>query len=47
MKVIGNVELENVKKLRSGKVREMFAFNDKILIVTTDRIAAFDFRLQS
>ncbi|MBC8389389.1 MAG: phosphoribosylaminoimidazolesuccinocarboxamide synthase [Actinobacteria bacterium] len=47
MKVIGNVELENVKKLRSGKVREMFAFNDKILIVTTDRISAFDFILQS
>ncbi len=47
MKVIGNVELENVKKLRSGKVREMFAFNDKILIVTTDRISAFDFILKS
>ncbi|GAG63059.1 unnamed protein product [marine sediment metagenome] len=43
MKLVGDVEIENLEKLRSGKVREMFSFNDKILIVTTDRISAFDF----
>lgn len=47
MKVIGEVEIENLDKIKSGKVREMFAFNDEILIVTTDRISAFDFILPS
>jgi phosphoribosylaminoimidazole-succinocarboxamide synthase len=47
MKLVGNVEIENVEKIKSGKVREMFAFEDKILIVTTDRISAFDFILPS
>lgn len=47
MKLIGNVEIENIEKLKSGKVREMFAFEDKLLIVTTDRISAFDFILPS
>lgn len=37
MKSIGDIEIENPKKLRSGKVREMF-FNSEILIITTDRI---------
>ena len=43
MKLVRNVEIENVEKIKSGKVREMFAFEDKILIVTTDRISAFEF----
>lgn len=47
MKVIGDVEIEGLEKLRSGKVREMFSFDNKILIVTTDRISAFDFILPS
>jgi len=47
MKLVGEVEIENLEKLKSGKVREMFAFNDEILIVTTDRISAFDFILPS
>jgi len=47
MKLVGDVEIENLEKLRSGKVREMFSFDDKILIVTTDRISAFDFILPS
>jgi phosphoribosylaminoimidazole-succinocarboxamide synthase len=47
MKVIGDVEIEGLEKLRSGKVREMFSFDDRILIVTTDRISAFDFILPS
>lgn len=47
MKPIGDVEIEGLEKLRSGKVREMFSFGSKILIVTTDRISAFDFILPS
>ncbi len=47
MRIIGDVEIEGLEKLRSGKVREMFSFNNKILIVTTDRISAFDFILPS
>jgi len=45
MKLVGNVEMEIIDKIKSGKVREMFSFEDKILIVTTDRISAFDFIL--
>ncbi len=47
MKLVGEVEIENLEKMRSGKVREMFGFNDEILIVTTDRISAFDYILPS
>ncbi len=47
MKLVGEVEIENLEKLKSGKVREMFILNDEILIVTTDRISAFDFILPS
>jgi phosphoribosylaminoimidazole-succinocarboxamide synthase len=45
MKLVGNVEIEKIDKIKSGKVREMFSFENKILIVTTDRISAFDFIL--
>ncbi|MCG2789027.1 MAG: phosphoribosylaminoimidazolesuccinocarboxamide synthase [Actinomycetia bacterium] len=45
MKLVGNVEIKTIDKIKSGKVREMFSFEDKILIVTTDRISAFDFIL--
>jgi phosphoribosylaminoimidazole-succinocarboxamide synthase len=45
MKPVGDIEIKNLEKLRSGKVREMFAFDGEILIVTTDRISAFDFIL--
>jgi phosphoribosylaminoimidazole-succinocarboxamide synthase len=47
MKLVGNVEIEGVEKIKSGKVREMFSFEDKLLIVTTDRISAFDYILPS
>ena len=47
MKLVGEVEIAHLEKLKSGKVREMFTFNDEILIVTTDRISAFDFILPS
>lgn len=35
-------ELPGVKKLRSGKVREVFDLGDRLLFVATDRISAFD-----
>jgi phosphoribosylaminoimidazole-succinocarboxamide synthase len=47
MKLVGEVTLDKVEKIKSGKVREMFAFNDMLLIVTTDRISAFDYILPS
>src|SRR5512139_861152 len=31
-----------VRKLKSGKVREVFELNDRLLFVATDRISAFD-----
>src|SRR5450830_424205 len=47
MKLVGNVELENIKKIKSGKIREMFSLGDRLLIITTDRISAFDYILPS
>jgi len=47
MKLIGAAELENIQKIKSGKVREMFLLGNKLLIVTTDRISAFDYILKS
>jgi len=45
MKLVGDVEIEGIEKIKSGKVREMFSLNDHIMIVTTDRISAFDYIL--
>jgi phosphoribosylaminoimidazole-succinocarboxamide synthase len=36
------LELPGVKKLRSGKVREIFDLGDSFLLVASDRISAFD-----
>src|SRR5207244_1390382 len=36
------LELAGVKKVKSGKVREMFDLGDCLLLVATDRISAFD-----
>jgi phosphoribosylaminoimidazole-succinocarboxamide synthase len=36
------VELPGIKKLKSGKVREIFDLGDVLLFVATDRISAFD-----
>lgn len=47
MKLVGNIELENIQKIKSGKVREVFSFENNLLIVTTDRISAFDYILKS
>jgi phosphoribosylaminoimidazole-succinocarboxamide synthase len=37
-----HLELAGLKKLRSGKVREIFDLGDRLLFVATDRISAFD-----
>src|SRR5881392_4156994 len=37
-----SVELLGIKKLRSGKVREVFDFGETLLFVATNRISAFD-----
>ncbi|HYY14632.1 MAG TPA: phosphoribosylaminoimidazolesuccinocarboxamide synthase [Chthoniobacterales bacterium] len=37
-----SVDLPGIKKLRSGKVREVFDLGDTLLIAATDRISAFD-----
>ena len=36
------IEIPGIKKLRSGKVREVFDLGDTLLFVVTDRISAFD-----
>ncbi|MBN8246144.1 MAG: phosphoribosylaminoimidazolesuccinocarboxamide synthase [Verrucomicrobia bacterium] len=37
-----NLELPGIRRLRSGKVREVFDLGDRLLLVATDRISAFD-----
>ncbi|SPE62667.1 Phosphoribosylaminoimidazole-succinocarboxamide synthase [Verrucomicrobia bacterium] len=36
------LDLPGLKKLKSGKVREIFDLDDRLLFVATDRISAFD-----
>jgi phosphoribosylaminoimidazole-succinocarboxamide synthase len=36
------IELPGIKKIKSGKVREIFDLGDSFLFVATDRISAFD-----
>ncbi len=40
--VLLNVELPGVRKVKSGKVREVFDLDDSLLFVVTDRLSAFD-----
>jgi phosphoribosylaminoimidazole-succinocarboxamide synthase len=42
MTVVLNVAIPGAKKIRSGKVRELFDAGENVLIVATDRISAFD-----
>jgi phosphoribosylaminoimidazole-succinocarboxamide synthase len=42
---ITQIDLPGVKKLKSGKVREVFDLGDSLLFVATDRISAFDVML--
>src|SRR5207237_7333754 len=37
-----SIDLPGIKKLRSGKVREVFDLGDTLLFVVTERISAFD-----
>ena len=37
-----DLDLPGIKKVKSGKVREMFDLGDYLLMVATDRISAFD-----
>ena len=39
---ITQIDITGVKKLKSGKVREVFDLGDALLFVATDRISAFD-----
>src|SRR5882672_166643 len=36
------LDLPGIKKIRSGKVREVFDLGDRLLMVASDRISAFD-----
>ncbi|MCX8026763.1 MAG: phosphoribosylaminoimidazolesuccinocarboxamide synthase [Thermodesulfovibrionales bacterium] len=42
MNLVMQTNLEGVKLLRRGKVRDIYEIEDKLLIVATDRISAFD-----
>jgi phosphoribosylaminoimidazole-succinocarboxamide synthase len=46
-KTIGDIELQGFEIFKKGKVRNVFDLGDKLLIVATDRISAFDFILPS
>jgi phosphoribosylaminoimidazole-succinocarboxamide synthase len=46
-KTIGNIELPGFELFKKGKVRNVFDLGDRLLIVATDRISAFDFILPS
>lgn len=39
---LSSIELPGIKKLRSGKVREVFDLGETLLFVVTDRLSAFD-----
>ncbi|MDR0842441.1 MAG: phosphoribosylaminoimidazolesuccinocarboxamide synthase [Acidobacteriota bacterium] len=40
--VCTQTELEGLKLLRRGKVRDLYEYGDKLLLIATDRISAFD-----
>ncbi len=42
MGTLTSLNLPGIKKLRSGKVREVFDLGDTLLFVATDRLSAFD-----
>lgn len=42
MPIIIQTELEGVKLLKRGKVRDVYELNDSLLIIATDRVSAFD-----
>jgi len=42
IKVVSQTDIPGVEFFRRGKVRDVYAIKDKLLIVVTDRISAFD-----
>src|SRR6266496_599325 len=44
MRALREIELPGIKKLRSGKVREVFDLGDTLLFVVSDRLSAFWFQ---
>jgi len=44
---IGDIELPGIPLFKKGKVRNVYEIDDKLLIVATDRISAFDWVLPS
>lgn len=42
MPIVIQTELEGVKLLKRGKVRDVYELNDSLLIIATDRVSAFD-----
>jgi phosphoribosylaminoimidazole-succinocarboxamide synthase len=42
MQTLSDIELSGIKKMRSGKVREVFELGETLLFVATDRLSAFD-----
>ena len=42
MEAVIRTDFEDMKLLGRGKVRDIYDFDDKMLIVTTDRLSAFD-----
>ncbi len=42
MNSIYSADLGNIKKIKSGKVRDIYEFDNMLLIVASDRISAFD-----
>ncbi len=46
-RTIGDIDLPGIRLYKKGKVRNVFEIEDKLLIVATDRISAFDWILPS
>ena len=42
MNAVSNIDLGGFKKFKSGKVRDIYDLGNKLLLVTSDRISAFD-----
>jgi hypothetical protein len=40
--IVLNTDLKSLKLFKKGKVRDIYDLDDKLLIVATDRISAFD-----
>lgn len=43
--MIKNTDIRELKLISRGKVRDIYEYEDKLLLVTTDRISAFDYIL--